>query len=164
LTLRIGPSDETRELAESFRAPETERVPTQLKRVDRALFVGREAELARLRPLRATASETTHVGLIVGEAGSGKTGLAARFAVETAAEGTTVLYGACGEQALVRSSRSPMPSGRAVSRASTRRSSRSAWPAYRGTACCSCSTTSSGPTGSRWRCSAGSSGGRFRPA
>ena len=100
-TLRIGPSDETRELAESFRAPETELVPTQLKRVDRALFVGREAELARLRPLRATASETTHVGLIVGEAGSGKTRLAARFAVETAAEGTTVLYGACGEQALV---------------------------------------------------------------
>lgn len=100
-TLRIGPSDETRELAESFRAPETELVPTQLKRVDGALFVGREAELARLRPLRATASETTHVGLIVGEAGSGKTRLAARFAVETAAEGTTVLYGACGEQALV---------------------------------------------------------------
>lgn len=100
-TLRIGPSDETRELAESFRAPETELVPTQLKRVDRALFVGREAELARLRRLRAAASEAARVGLIAGEAGSGKTRLAARFAVETAAEGTTVLYGSCGEQALV---------------------------------------------------------------
>jgi DNA-binding SARP family transcriptional activator len=102
-TLRIGPSDETRELAESLRAaPGGELVPTQLKRVDRALFVGREAELARLRQLRNAVSETTRVGLIAGEAGSGKTRLAARFAVETAAEaGTVVLYGSCGEQALV---------------------------------------------------------------
>jgi DNA-binding SARP family transcriptional activator len=100
-TLRIGPSDETRLLAESFRAPETELVPTQLKRVDRALFVGRAAELARLRQLRNAVSETTRVGLIAGEAGSGKTRLAARFAVETAAEGGAILYGSCGEQALV---------------------------------------------------------------
>jgi DNA-binding SARP family transcriptional activator len=100
-TLRIGPSDETRELAESLRAPETELVPTQLKRVDRALFVGRETELARLRRLRSAVSETTRVGLIAGEAGSAKTRLAARFAVETAAGGTAVLYGSCGEQALV---------------------------------------------------------------
>ncbi len=100
--LRLGPSGETRELAESLRAPETELVPTQLKRVDRALFVGREAELARLRQLRNAVSETTRVGLIAGEAGSGKTRLAARFAVETAADGgTAVLYGSCGEQALV---------------------------------------------------------------
>ena len=100
-TLRIGPSDETRELAEALRAPETELVPTQLKRVDRALFVGREAELARLRGLRSAVSETTRVALIAGEAGSGKTRLAARFAVETAAEGASVLYGSCGEQELV---------------------------------------------------------------
>jgi DNA-binding SARP family transcriptional activator len=101
-TLRIGPSEETRVLAESFRASAGgELVPTQLKRVDRALFVGREAELARLLRLRTAASEVTRVGLIAGEAGSGKTRLAARFAVETAAEGTTVLYGSCGEQALV---------------------------------------------------------------
>jgi predicted ATPase len=100
-TLRIGPSDETRELAESFRAPGTELVPTQLKRVDRALFVGRQAELARLRRLRTAVSETTRVALVAGEAGSGKTRLAARFAIETAAEGTAVLYGSCGEQALV---------------------------------------------------------------
>ena len=100
-TLRIGPSDETRALAESLRAPDLERVPTQLKRVDRALFVGRAAELARLRHLWNAASETTRVGLIAGEAGSGKTRLAARFAVEAAAEGAAVLYGSCGEQALV---------------------------------------------------------------
>jgi DNA-binding SARP family transcriptional activator len=101
--LRVGPSDETRELAESLRAPPgTELVPTQLRRVDRALFVGREAELNRLRRLRNAVSETTRVGLIAGEAGSGKTRLAARFAVETAAEGgAAVLYGSCGEQALV---------------------------------------------------------------
>jgi DNA-binding SARP family transcriptional activator len=100
-TLRIGPSDETRALAESLRAPELELVPTQLKRVDRALFVGRAAELARLRQLRNAVSETTRVGLIAGEAGSGKTRLAARFAVEAAADGAAVLYGSCGEQALV---------------------------------------------------------------
>jgi DNA-binding SARP family transcriptional activator len=100
-TMRIGPSDETREVAESLRAPETELVPTQLKRVDRALFVGREAELMRLRLLRNAVSETTRVGLIAGEAGSGKTRLAARFAVETSGDGTAVLYGSCGEQALV---------------------------------------------------------------
>ncbi len=100
-TLRIGPSDETRALAESLRTPDLERVPTQLKRVDRALFVGRAAELARLRHLWNAASETTRVGLIAGEAGSGKTRLAARFAVEAAAEGAAVLYGSCGEQALV---------------------------------------------------------------
>jgi len=101
-TMRIGPSDETRELAESLRAPAiADAVPTQLKRVDRALFVGREGELARLRLLGAAASETARVGLISGEAGSGKTRLAARFAVDAAAADTSVLYGSCGEQALV---------------------------------------------------------------
>jgi DNA-binding SARP family transcriptional activator len=74
-TLRIGPSDETRELAESLRAPPGgELVPTQLKRVDRALFVGREAELARLRRLRTAVSETTRVGLIAGELGAARRG------------------------------------------------------------------------------------------
>ena len=147
-TLRIGPSDETRELAESLRAPPGgELVPTQLKRVDRALFVGREAELARLRRLRTAVSETTRVGLIAGEAGSGKTRLGARFAVETAAEGTAVFYGSCGEQALVPLEPFAEASGRAGSRASTRRWLRSASRPCRENRCCSCSTTCSGPTG-----------------
>jgi DNA-binding SARP family transcriptional activator len=101
-TMRIGPGDETRALAESLRASSsTELVPAPLKRIDRALFVGRNAELARLRALRMDDPGTVRVALIAGEAGSGKTRLAARFAVESANEGTTVFYGTCAEQALV---------------------------------------------------------------
>src|SRR5512132_2228861 len=100
--MRIGPSAETRELAESLRAATTvELVPPHLKRIDRALFVGREAELGRLRRLAADDPGSVRVALIAGEAGSGKTRLAARFAVEAGAEGTMVLYGTCEEQALV---------------------------------------------------------------
>lgn len=100
-TIRIGPSDETRRLAEALRtetpaAP----VPAQLRRVDTARFFGRAAELERLLRLRER-GEAVKVALIAGEAGSGKTRLAARFALEAAADGTAVLYGACGEQALV---------------------------------------------------------------
>ncbi len=101
-TLRVGPSDETRRIAESLRADApAERVPAQLRRVDTQLFVGRTSELARLAHLRDRHGEGVGVGLIAGEAGSGKTRLAARFAVESAALGATVLYGCCGEQALV---------------------------------------------------------------
>jgi DNA-binding SARP family transcriptional activator len=100
--LRVGPSEETRELAESLRVeagPPT--VPERLRRIDTALFVGRDAELARLRRLGEPHGEATRIALIAGEAGSGKTRLAARFAVEFAGEGATVLYGTCGEEALV---------------------------------------------------------------
>jgi DNA-binding SARP family transcriptional activator len=100
--LRVGPSDETRQLAESLRAePSGPTVPPRLEKVDGAMFVGRDAELARLRRLSAPSDGTTRIALIAGEAGSGKTRLAARFAVECAAEGATVLYGASAEQALV---------------------------------------------------------------
>ena len=51
--------------------------------------------------LRDRLGEGVAVGLIAGEAGSGKTRLAARFAAESAAQGATVLYGCCAEQALV---------------------------------------------------------------
>jgi DNA-binding SARP family transcriptional activator len=100
-TLRIGPSDETRKLAESLRADTpVEAIPARLRRVDTALFVGRGAELNRLRRLREV-GDAVPVALIAGEAGSGKTRLAARFAAETAGEGMTVLYGTCAEEALV---------------------------------------------------------------
>ena len=100
--LRVGPSDETRELAESLRAePSAPTLPARLRKIDTALFVGRDAELARLGRLREHEGETTRIALIAGEAGSGKTRLAARFAVELAGEGATVLYGSCAEQALV---------------------------------------------------------------
>ena len=101
-TLRVGPSEETRRIAESLRADApAERVPAQLRRIDTRLFVGRAGELGRLAHLRDRHGEGVGIGLIAGEAGSGKTRLAARFAVETAAQGATVLYGCCAEQALV---------------------------------------------------------------
>jgi len=101
-TLRVGPSEETRRAAESLRAdPPAERVPAQLRRIDTQLFVGRMSELARLTHLRDRRGEGVGIGLIAGEAGSGKTRLAARFAVEAAARETSVLYGCCAEQALV---------------------------------------------------------------
>ena len=101
-TLRVGPSEETRRIAESLRADApAESVPAQLRRVDTQLFVGRTRELARLVQLRDRHGEGVGIGLIAGEAGSGKTRLAARFAVDCAALGATVLYGCCGEEALV---------------------------------------------------------------
>jgi DNA-binding SARP family transcriptional activator len=101
-TLRVGPSEETRLIAESLRsdAP-AERVPAQLRRIDTQLFVGRTQELGRLAHLRDRHGEGVGIGLIAGEAGSGKTRLAARFAVDSATLGATVLYGSCGEEALV---------------------------------------------------------------
>ena len=62
---------------------------------------GGRASSRRLAHLRDRHSEGVGIGLIAGEAGSGKTRLAARFAVESAALGATVLYGCCAEQALV---------------------------------------------------------------
>jgi DNA-binding SARP family transcriptional activator len=101
-TMRIGPGADTRSLAESLRAATTvELVPAHLQRIDRALFVGRARELARLRRLAGDDPGAVRVALIAGEAGSGKTRLAARFATEAGAEGTIVFYGTCEEQALV---------------------------------------------------------------
>lgn len=99
-TLRVGPSEETRRAAEALRAdvPATG-VPAPLRRMDTHLFVGRADELDRLRRLRD--AEGTRVALVAGEAGSGKTRLVARFAVDSAEGGATVAYGACAEQALV---------------------------------------------------------------
>ena len=101
-TLRVGPSEETRRIAESLRADApAERVPAPLRRIDTQLFVGRTSELGRLAHLRDRHGEGVGIGLIAGEAGSGKTRLAARFAVDSAALGATVLYGCCAEEALV---------------------------------------------------------------
>jgi DNA-binding SARP family transcriptional activator len=100
-TIRIGPSDETRRLADCFRTEAVaETFPARLLRIDSAPFVGRAAELAQLRRLCVT-GQVVPVALLAGEAGSGKTRLAARFAVGHAREGATVLYGTCAEQQLV---------------------------------------------------------------
>jgi DNA-binding SARP family transcriptional activator len=99
--LRIGPGAETRLLAESLRVETPVTVPARLQRIDAALFVGRQAEIEGLGRVRERAAKEVRVALIVGEAGSGKTRLAARFAVEAAGEGATILYGACAEEALI---------------------------------------------------------------
>ena len=101
-TLRVGPSEETRLLAEALRAdPPAPAVPAALRRADTQLFVGRGEELARLRRLRDGPREGASVAFVAGEAGSGKTRLAARFAVDSAEAGATILYGCCAPQALV---------------------------------------------------------------
>src|SRR5829696_8325912 len=105
--LRVGPSRETEELADSLRkgvvaAPTA--FPARLLRADRARFVGRRSELDRIGAAWRRVSSgggTAQVVLLAGEAGIGKSRLAARFAAEAGAAGATVLYGACEEQALV---------------------------------------------------------------
>lgn len=105
--LRVGPSTETQVLAESLRAgvhAPAPAFPGRLLRAERATFVGREPELDRIRAAwRRVESGTgpTQVVLLAGEAGIGKSRLAARFAAEASATGAAVLYGACEEQALV---------------------------------------------------------------
>jgi predicted ATPase len=75
-----------------------------LLRADRAAFVGRAAELERIavswRRVEGGGGPA-QVVLLAGEAGIGKSRLAARFAAEAGAAGATVLYGSCEEQALV---------------------------------------------------------------
>jgi DNA-binding CsgD family transcriptional regulator/tetratricopeptide (TPR) repeat protein len=69
-------------------------------------FVGRSAELERLRTLMPRAAgETSRVVLLAGEAGSGKSRLVREFAAEAADDGVLVLYGAC--DAVVRSPYGP---------------------------------------------------------
>ena len=105
--LRVGPSRETEELADSLRkgvvaAPTA--FPARLLRADRTRFVGRQSELDRIGAAWRRVSSgggTAQVVLLAGEAGIGKSRLAARFAAEAGAAGATVLYGACEEQALV---------------------------------------------------------------
>lgn len=60
-------------------------------------FVGRRAELARLRALAARARTTGGLGLITGEAGQGKSSLLARVRAWLLADGWTVAVGRCPE-------------------------------------------------------------------
>jgi DNA-binding SARP family transcriptional activator len=106
--LRIGPSPDTQTLADSLRtgvrAAAPAPFPGRLLRADRAAFVGRSDELARIAAAWrrvAGGGGPAQVVLLAGEAGIGKSRLAARFAAEAGAAGATVLYGSCEEQALV---------------------------------------------------------------
>ena len=65
-------------------------------------FVDRRSALADLRDAWARAeSGRSHLGLITGEAGIGKTSIAAAFAQSVHAEDAVVLYGRCDEDPLV---------------------------------------------------------------
>ena len=71
-------------------------VPEPLRPSSMSPFVGRAAELEKLRTLMPRAEgERCRVALLAGEPGAGKSRLAREFAAEVAMEGVLVLYGAC---------------------------------------------------------------------
>src|SRR5690349_10374896 len=73
-----------------------EELPASLSLGSAFPFVGRSAELGKLRTLMPRAAgEGRRVVLLAGEPGSGKSRLAREFAREAAADGALVLYGAC---------------------------------------------------------------------
>src|SRR5436305_11235093 len=71
-------------------------LPASLRLSSPFPFVGRSAQLERLRTLMPTADgEGRRVVLLGGEPGSGKSRLVREFAAEAARDGALVLYGAC---------------------------------------------------------------------
>lgn len=76
--------------------------PTALAAADRAAFLGRDEELARLLvPWREAAAGERTLAMIVGEPGVGKTRLAARVAQEVREDAGLALYGRAEEDAVV---------------------------------------------------------------
>src|ERR1700689_3512456 len=71
-------------------------VPEPLRPIWMSPFVGRAAELEKLRTLMPRAAgERRRVALLAGEPGAGKSRLAREVAAQVASEGVLVLYGAC---------------------------------------------------------------------
>jgi DNA-binding CsgD family transcriptional regulator len=71
-------------------------LPDPLRPTSTSPFVGRTAELEKLRTLMPRAEgERRRVALLAGEPGAGKSRLAREFAAQVAIEGVLVLYGAC---------------------------------------------------------------------
>src|ERR1700754_4011625 len=71
-------------------------LPGALRVVSALPFVGRSAELERLRALLPLArGENLRVALVGGDAGVGKSRLVCEFSAEAGAGGALVLYGAC---------------------------------------------------------------------
>ena len=141
-------------LADSLRAGSaapSAAFPGRLLRADRREALRRPEPRARTdrRRLRvASGGARRRSALLAGEAGSGKSRLAARFAVEAGASGATVLYGWCDEQALVPYEPfAEAVGGRALDRGRDR--VEAARSRCRGDRSCSCSTICSGPTGRR---------------
>src|SRR5688500_16927520 len=104
--LQVRPSPATREYAQRLTAAEGEpasALPPRLARADTDVFVGREAEHARLWEAwkAVQQGEGPRVVLTCGEPAIGKSSLAARFAAEVHAEGGTVLFGEAAEDELL---------------------------------------------------------------
>src|SRR5262245_50231969 len=77
-------------------------LPERLRELPATGYVGRVAERERLSELLGEASEgSLRLALISGEAGVGKTRLAAHLALEAHGQGATVLYGRCDEDLAV---------------------------------------------------------------
>jgi DNA-binding SARP family transcriptional activator len=106
-TLAVAPSPQTRALLDELRrAPAVAArpaAPPALARAHDSEFVGRGAELARLRAVWADVRErrSRRIALIAGEPGVGKSRLAHRFACEALDAGALVLLGRCWEEPLV---------------------------------------------------------------
>ncbi len=102
--LAIAPSRETRALLDELRRAEPEPVPppTGLTRSHETVFVGRRAELARMRACWGGVQmhRDRRIALVAGEPGVGKTRLAQQFASAALGEGATVLLGRCSEEPL----------------------------------------------------------------
>jgi DNA-binding SARP family transcriptional activator len=82
--------------------PGARELPTVTSQMIEGEFVGREEFLRRLRVRwEETRAVQTRLVLLVGEAGVGKTRLAAEFAEEVHTGGGTVLYGRADEEALL---------------------------------------------------------------
>ena len=85
-------------------APRREQPPLPgvlARSAERGAFVGRERQLEVLRGLSQAACEgRPRTVLLTGEPGIGKTRVAAEFARDVHADGATVLYGRCDEDAL----------------------------------------------------------------
>lgn len=87
------------EIAWSGWEPAAFTLPFELERRANQRFVGRERAISELRNEWATTcGGTPRMVLVSGEAGIGKTALAARLGADIRAEGAVILYGQCDEQ------------------------------------------------------------------
>ena len=102
--LGVPPSRETRALLGDLRRAGAPPVspPPSLRRARETEFVGRRAELERLRASWAGVQmhRDRRIVLVAGEPGVGKTRLAHQFGVAALAENATVLLGRCSEEPL----------------------------------------------------------------